>query len=224
MMLTCLPLMVVPLATDLTVTWPALVLFGPLAGPAVLAAFACFREHSGGGVKVISVYFKAWWRHLRRGLRVGLILAVAVVVIVVDALAFAGQVQAAAVVPFFGIVGLVGLATWFVELAAIEEFGRLRLRDSAKASLYCAIRGGGWSLVSLVGAAIWGLVLIGKPVLAWSIATAPVLFLIWANSRHALQPLRRHLEDGSTSPTTAQPVTVRQVVSSSPSRATLGAS
>lgn len=191
--LTTAPVWAVALATDLAVTWPALVVAAPLAAPAVYAAFACFSEHAAGGVKFASVYLSAWRCGWRRTLPFGVAATALILVVAVDAVALAGSAAGALTIPLLVVTAAVTGATFVTATAAAQEFASTRRRDLVKAGLYCSIRHGGWSLATLAALALWGLFLTRDAVLALTLALGPVLYFTWANARHALRPLRQRL-------------------------------
>jgi hypothetical protein len=184
------PIWLILLATDLSQTWPALLLAAPLAGPATYAAFACFADHTDGGLKVVSVYLRAWREGVRRAGPLGLAVTALVAVVVVDVIGLAGSPAGALAAPVLAMTGACGLASFFIAVAAAQEFAALRRLALIKASLYCAIRHGGWSLISLAALALWVAFLSRGAI--WSLAAVlgPVLYLVWANSRHSLTPVR----------------------------------
>ncbi|MDR1800056.1 MAG: hypothetical protein LBR19_09315 [Bifidobacteriaceae bacterium] len=196
-MLALAPVIGLALGTDLAQTWPALVLVAPLAGPAVYGVFGCCRAHGDGSTTVLRDYARAWRAGLRRALPLGVVAALFGLVIAVDVVALVGQPFGLVALPVVAMMAVVGLLAWLAALAALEEFGHLKRRDALKAALVCVIRQPAWSLLSLLGLGTWALVLAGRPVLALGVASGPVLYLVWANARHCLRPLRRHLEEAA---------------------------
>jgi hypothetical protein len=187
------PVWMVALGTDLALTWPALVITAPLFGPAAYAAFACFDDHLEGGLKVVSVYARAWRAGLRPGGTLGVAATLLGTVLVTDAVALAGSKSFALALPALATTGAVGLVTFFTCVGAAREFPAVKLRHLAKASLFCSVRGMGWSLVTLCAWALWGWFLTRNAVLALAVALGPILYLVWANSGHSLGPLRGSL-------------------------------
>jgi uncharacterized membrane protein YesL len=200
-LVTCLPLIALVVGTDLTRSWLATALVSPLLAPAVWAAFASFRAHGEGDLAIARVYFRAWRAAWRRIGPYGLAAALLTIVVVVDVQAVAGLALAYAVIPVLAVVTVVAWGTLTLALAATEEFPTLRRLDALKASLYYAIRRGQWTLVSLVIVGTWLAGLMAKPSLALTVATGPVLYVVWANCRAALRPLRERLEPAPVEPT-----------------------
>jgi hypothetical protein len=192
-MIATLPLSAVALATDLAHTWPALVMGFPLTAIACYAAFACFAEHSGGGLSVVRTFAAAWVDGLRQVGMYGVVGAAAAGILAVDIVGLAGTPLGWVAIPVLGTMAAVGLATLVVAIAAAGEFRSVRRVDLAKASLACAVRRGGWSLVSLAALGAWAATFAVRPALALTLVTGPVLYVVWSNSRHALQPLRLRL-------------------------------
>jgi hypothetical protein len=186
-----LPVWALALLTDVTVTWFPLALSLPLTAPALFAACATFRGHAEGEFAVIRPWARAWVRGVRRAGPFGLGLAALLVVLAADVLVVAGKAVAALALPGLAVVAAVGLVTFVTAVAAAEEFPDLTRFVTLKAALACSVRSLGWSLVTLVVLAVYGALLLGVPGWALGIATAPVLYVTWANARRALAPLRR---------------------------------
>ncbi|MDR1265908.1 MAG: hypothetical protein LBK42_10200 [Propionibacteriaceae bacterium] len=188
------PVVVLVLATDWTKTWLGLAALSPWAALAVHASFATFRDGGHGRVGVVRTWTRAWRRGLRRvgplALGGGAVLALAGC----DLIFLAGQPAAGLLLPGLVVVLVVGAATAWTALAAAEEFAALSRLAVLKAALFCAVRGGVWSLLSLAVVAVYGHLLVNQPVWTLGLATGPVLYLVWANSRRALRPLRARLE------------------------------
>jgi hypothetical protein len=195
-----LPLAVVAFATDLTRTWVLSIALTPLAAAAVYASFAAFRAHAGGETSVVRPWLRAWAAAWRRAGWWAALTAVALLVLVSDVLFAVGKSFGLALVLVAAVAGVVGLLTWLNGLAALEEFPRLKPLAAAKASLYCSVRGAGWSLITLAAAGLYLYFLAVRPVLALLAATGPVLYLIWANSRRSLAPLRAELDPANAAP------------------------
>jgi uncharacterized membrane protein YesL len=201
--LTTGPVIALVVATDLTRSWLAVGIVSPLLAPAVWAAFASFRAYQGGDLTIARTYLRSWQAAWRRVGPYGLAGALLFVIVVVDVLAVAGREAAYAVVPALAIVALLATGALFLALAATEEFSTVGRLAALKVGLYYAVRSPQRSLISLVATGTWLAAVNARPVLALSVATAPVLYLIWANCRAALRPLRQQLtpdEPGSLEP------------------------
>jgi hypothetical protein len=190
------PVWALALLTDVTVTWFPLTLALPLLAPALFAAFATFRGHAEGECAVIRPWARAWVQGVRRAGPFGLGLAALVVVLAADVLFVAGQAVAALALPGLAVVAAVALVTFVAAVAAAEEFPDLTRFVTAKAALACAVRGLGWSLVTLAVLAVYAVLLTGVPGWGLGVATAPVLYVAWANARRVLRPLREGARHG----------------------------
>ena len=185
--LTCLPIAILAFNTDLAQTWPELALLSPLLGPSLAATWAAFGAYSRDGAAGITrVYLRGWRESLRRVLPVSAIGSVWATVIAVDV--------AACVHWGIGPLGLVGAAGIAVVTAvvfvttwvALVEWPDVRRRDALQLSAYLAVRRTGWSAVSAVALSIGAVVLAAQPLLGVSVASAPVLYVVWASSRRVL--------------------------------------
>jgi uncharacterized membrane protein YesL len=183
------PLLAVLLTTDLASSWPLLVVLLPVAAPALTAAFAVFAAYSADStVGVIRMFARSWRASFRRAAGVGALAAAALVVLGVDAQAAGTRPAAAWAVPVLGVVALLVVATALLSLVAIAEVPGARLRTVLKAALYLAVRRWYLTVVSLAVLALLGALLASKPALAIGLATAPLLYVVWANSRYTLRP------------------------------------
>ncbi|MDR1078192.1 MAG: hypothetical protein LBL55_05975 [Propionibacteriaceae bacterium] len=188
------PLVVLLLATDWARAWPALALLSPLAALAAHASFAVFRDDGQGPVGLVRTWARAWRRGLRRVGPLALGGALVLALAWSDLIFLAGRPAAGLLAPGLAVVLAVGAATGWTALAAAEEFAATPRLAILKAALACALRGGGWSLLSLAATAVYGWLLLNQPAWTLGLATGPVLYLVWANARHALRPLRARLE------------------------------
>jgi hypothetical protein len=190
------PLVLLVFGTDLTQTWFAVVLSSPLAAPALFATFATFRAHADGDLQSARTWVRAWPGGVARTWRVGAVGAALLFVVAVDATFTAGTPLFTAMAPFLVLVVALATVTGVTLVAALEEFPNLRLWPTTKASLFCAVRGGGWSLLTLAALGVYASLLATNAFLALTLATGPVLYVLWANARHALAPVRREVETG----------------------------
>ncbi len=70
---------------------------------------------------------------------------------------------------------------------AFAERPAVRLRDAARACLYLALRRWYLTALSLVVLAFLQTLLASRPALALGLAAAPLLYVVWANSRFTLR-------------------------------------
>ncbi|MDR1514026.1 MAG: hypothetical protein LBS56_11220 [Propionibacteriaceae bacterium] len=188
------PLVLLVFGTDLTQTWFAVVLASPLAAPALFATFATFRAHADGDLQPARTWVRTWPGGVARTWRVGAAGAALLFVVAVDATFTAATPLFTAMAPFLALLVASATVTGVTLVAALEEFPGLRLWPTTKASLFCAVRGGGWSLLTLAALGVHASLLATNAFLALTLATGPVLYVLWANARHALAPVRREVE------------------------------
>lgn len=183
------PLLAVLLTTDPASSWPLLVVLLPLTTPALAAAFAVFSAYSADPtIGVVRTFVRAWRASFRRAAGVGAVTAAALVVLGVDAQAAAARHVAAWAAPALGVVALLVVATALLALVAIAEVPGARLRAVLKAALYLGARRWYLTVVSLAVLGLLVALLAAKPALAIGLATAPLLYVVWANSRYSLRP------------------------------------
>jgi uncharacterized membrane protein YesL len=188
--LACLPLVVVLLVTDPSRSWPLLALLAPLCAPALVAAFAVFAAYSAdGSTAVVRTFGAAWRRRLRPALAVGALTVAVLVVLGVDTRAVWGATAGALAIPFFATVAVVILATATLALVGLVERPDVRVRDLLRAALYLAVRRWYLSAASLVVLGLLVTMVGSRPVLGLGLAAAPLLYVVWANSRYAMRPV-----------------------------------
>lgn len=184
----CLPVLVLLLATDPTASWPALAVLSPLVAPALVAAFAVFAALSAdGSTTAVRTFWRAYRRHARRALAIGATTSAAVVVLAVDVAAVWGARIGAAAIPVFVTLIVLAVLTAVVALAAVPELPGVRLRDLLRTSLYLAVRR--WYL-SLPALAVLGLlagIVATRPAVGLGFVAAPLLFVVWGGCRFALR-------------------------------------
>lgn len=190
LVLTGLPLVAVLLMTDPTQTWPLVAGAVVLASPGLPAAFTVFARYSQHrDIAVARNYFGGWRRHGRRALIIGgLTVAVAVVLAVDIVWAFGHQIGAVAI-PVFGTLIVLVVGTGLGWLAAATERPEQGLWGLAKAAVYLMTRRWYLTLVSLACFLVLAVITIQSPALGLGIAAAPLLYIVWANTRHTLRPI-----------------------------------
>jgi uncharacterized membrane protein YesL len=184
----CAPLVLVVLTTDPGRTWPLLVLFAPLGGPALVAVFAVLRAYDQG---VSRVFWNAWRGSARRALTVGALATVALLVLGVDAAWLAGRTAGAVLLPVIAVVMTLIVITTVLVLVVLAEQPATRLRDAARASVYLGLRRWYLSLFSLVVLVLFEVLLAARPAIAIGVAASPLLYIVWANSRFTLTTIGR---------------------------------
>lgn len=193
---TALPLLIVLMTTDPRHTWPAVAVCAVLAVPALPAAFKVFALHSDEGERaVVRPFFRAWWGNLRRSLLIGAMLVGAVTVLAVDIVwvmrhdAATGSQVGAIAVPIFAILIVLSLFAGLGALVGILERPDASLFRLLKAALYLMLRRWYLALVSLACGGVFVLILAERPALGMGVVATPLLYLVWANTRHTLKPI-----------------------------------
>jgi uncharacterized membrane protein YesL len=181
----CAPLVLVVLTTDPGRTWPLLVLFAPLGGPALVAVFAVLRAGFSSG-DVVGVFWNAWRGSARRALTAGALATVALLVLGVDAAWLAGRTAGAVLLPVIAVVMTLIVITTVLTLVALAERPGARLRDIARTGVYLGLRRWYLSLFSLVVLVLFEVLLAARPAIAIGVAASPLLYIVWANSRFTL--------------------------------------
>lgn len=184
-----LPLVVLLLLTDPTVSWPLLAVAAVLAAPGLPAAFAVFSAHADGESAVVRPFLRAWRRHALRALLLGAATVSAVVVLAVD-VAWASRSQFGAVAtPVAALLGGLALAASLGATVAITERPDVSLGRLLKASLYLMVRRWYLTVVSLAAAGVLVAIIAERPAIGLGVAVAPLLYVVWANTRYTLRPI-----------------------------------
>jgi uncharacterized membrane protein YesL len=185
----CAPALAVLLLTDTGQTWPLLAVLAPLCAPALVGVFAVLRAFSQEGATAVFTTFGRTWRAAwRRATALGGLAAAALVVLGVD-LAWTRRVNGGALaVPVLVVLAVLVVATTVLALVALAERPAVRLRDALKVCGFLAIRRWYLTVATLAVLVVAQLLLAVSPLAALGIASAPVLYLVWANSRFTLRP------------------------------------
>ncbi|GAA3288730.1 hypothetical protein Dvina_39255 [Dactylosporangium vinaceum] len=182
------PVLAVALVTDTSRSWPLVALAAPLAAPGLCGLFAVFAGYRAGrSTAVVATFARAWRASLRRAVQLGAAAAGALVVLGVDARAAWGRPVGAVAIPVLATGMLVVVAAALLGLAALAERPAARLRDVARVSAYLGIRAWPLTLLSLTVLALLLTLFTARPAIALGLAAAPLLYVVWANSRFALR-------------------------------------
>lgn len=183
----CLPVVVVLLATDPARSWPLLALVAPICAPGVCGAFAVLSAYGKHrDVAVTRTFLRVWRASARRALATGALASALLVVLGVDAHAAWGRPIGALVLPLLVTAMVLVPAVTTLMLVVLAERPRARLRGTAPVCLYLALRRWPLTLLSLLVLALFEAFLAGHPALALGLAAAPLLYVVWANSRYTL--------------------------------------
>lgn len=185
-----LPFLVALLTADPVASWPLLALLSPFVAASGAAAFGLFSAYSADpSVGVVRTYLASYRATWRRSAALGATGVGAMLVLGVDLGWAWGSPVAVAAVPALAVLAVLVVATCLLGLVALAEVPGARLRDVVRAAAFLAVRR--WYLTALSLAALGLLVafLAVRPALAIGLATSPLLYVAWANSRFSLRPV-----------------------------------
>ncbi|WP_432492524.1 ferredoxin-NADPH reductase [Kineococcus auxinigenes] len=185
------PLLVAVLVVpDVTAGWPLLVLLtGALGAPALAAAAAVFSSFSTDGTTaVLRTFARSWARSLRRAVPLGSAAGAVLVVVGVDAVVLAGTTWGALTLPLLAVVALLAVAVAVLAAVQLAERPGARLRDVVRPSVWVAVRRWPFTLFSLAVLALLAAAVASRPALGLGLAAAPLLYVVWANSRWSVRP------------------------------------
>lgn len=184
----CLPVVVGLLVTDPARSWPLLALVAPVCAPGVCAAFAVFAAVTAErSAPVLATFARAWRASLRRATALGALATAALVVFGVDIRAAWGRPVGAVAIPVLVTAMVLTVSTALLALVVLAERPAARLRDALRACLYLAVRRWYLTVVSLAVLALLEALLARRPAIALGLAAAPLLYVVWANSRFTLR-------------------------------------
>jgi uncharacterized membrane protein YesL len=188
LVISCLPLVAGLLTTDPARSWPLLALVAPLCAPGLCAGFAVLSAFSGERSNaVLHTFVTAWRASLRRATALGALATAALVILGVDARAAWGHPVGAAAIPVLVTAMVLITATSLLALVVIAERPAVRLRDALRACLYLALRRWYLTAFSLAILALLEALVASRPAIALGLAAAPLLYVVWANSRYTLR-------------------------------------
>lgn len=184
----CLPFVVLLVTTNPAYSWPMLAVVAPLCAPAFAAAFTVFRQHGEGETRVWRGFGQAWKALARKALVIGVATTLVVTVLLVDIRMLSDTSFSVALVPALIVLTLMTLATAMVALVALAEVPSASLRDVFRSALILAVRRWYLVVVTLIVIAVQAVLFTALPAIALGLAAAPVLYVVWANSRYILRP------------------------------------
>jgi hypothetical protein len=184
----CLPLVVLVFTTRAARAWPLYALLAPTCAPALCAVFAVMSAYSAGGTGGVPRTFGRAWRATARPAMLWAAAATAALVVLgVDAYAAWGHRAGALTLPILAMLALLTVATALLGLVTITERPAARLRDVARACAYLAVRRWYLTAASLLVLALLAQLFVTRPAMALGLAAAPLLYVVWANSRFSLR-------------------------------------
>ncbi|BCB83254.1 ferredoxin-NADPH reductase [Phytohabitans suffuscus] len=196
----CTPLVLLAFTTDPARAWPLYALAAPLCAPGLCGVFAVMSAYSAGETGGVPRRFgRTWAATARPAMLWAAATTAALVVLAVDAAAAWGHRVGALALPILAMLALLTAATGLLGLVTIAERPTARLRDVARACAYLAVRRWYLTGASLLVLALLAQLFVARPALALGLAAAPLLYVVWANSRFSL---RAALDPRPTAPQT----------------------
>jgi uncharacterized membrane protein YesL len=183
------PLVALAVATDPARSWPLLAVAAAAAAPGAAAAFRAFSEHSQGGDGPVRAFARGYRDCWRPALAVGALTAGTLTVLLVDVRELAASAVGVLVIPLLAVLSVLALGLGAVCLAVVAEAPQARLCDALRASAYLAVRRWYLTAASLVAGGVQLAVFAQAPALALGVTAAPMLYVLWANSRYTLRPV-----------------------------------
>jgi len=160
--------------------WPFFVALSATLGPAVAASFGAF---SG------APFWPSYRKRFARSLGIGAAAAFAVIVLAVDFHLALGTPLGAAT-PMLALLIVLVVVTTTALLAIDVKPTRRSIVRVIVAAAYLSVRK--WYL-SLANLAVLGVLVgavVAKPAIGLFLLPAPALYIVWANTRHIVAPLR----------------------------------
>ena len=186
-----LPLIVLLVTTDPSLSWPLVALAAVPAGMGIAAAFGTFRAHADGEQSVIRMFFRQLGSLWRRSLVLSAIVVAIAVVAAVDVFVRVPTGVGGLVAPRLGGVAVRGVGPGIVGMVALTEDPRARIADVLRISLIICVRRWPFTLVSFAAIAVQAAVIVQAPALGIGLTSAACLYVVWAGARYALRPALR---------------------------------
>lgn len=181
----CLVAATLPLLLALAATaeplaaWPFFTALAVLCGPAAAGAFGAFAAFGEGEHRIGRAFWNAYRARFGRALAAAAVAAALVIVLAVDfQLALGGPFGA--VTPMLVLLIALAVAATTVLLATGAAWRPSALLSCA----YLALRGWHLSLVNLAVLGTLASAVVAKPAIGLFLLPAPVLYVVWANTRH----------------------------------------
>ncbi|MEU5671865.1 hypothetical protein ACGF3C_21855 [Micromonospora sp. NPDC047762] len=188
LVLGCLPLVTLAFTTEAERSWPLYALTTPLCAPGLCAVFAVMSAYSAGDTGgVLRTYYRAWRTTARPAMLWTAAAMAALVVLAVDARAAWGHRVGALALPVLATLIVLTVATTLLGLVTLSERPTARLREVARACVYLAVRRWYLTAVSLLVLMLLAQILTARPAIALGLAAAPLLYVVWANSRFTVR-------------------------------------
>ncbi|MBG6064735.1 hypothetical protein [Micromonospora ureilytica] len=188
LVLGCLPLVTLAFTTDAARSWPLYALTAPLCAPGLCAAFAVMSAYSAGDTGgVLRTYGRAWRATARPAMLWTAAAMTALVVLAVDARAAWGHRVGALALPVLATLIVLTVATTLLGLVTLADQPTARLRELARTCVYLAVRRWYLTAVSLLVLVLLVQLLAARPAIALGLAAAPLLYVVWANSRFTVR-------------------------------------
>ncbi|MEU4338019.1 hypothetical protein AB0F59_25755 [Micromonospora lupini] len=188
LVLGCLPLVTLAFTTEAARSWPLYALTAPLCAPGLCAAFAVMSAYSAGDTGgVLRTYGRAWRATARPAMLWTAAAVTALVVLAVDARAAWGHRVGALALPVLATLIVLTVATALLGLVTVTERPTAPLREVARTCVYLAVRRWYLTAASLLVLALFAQILAARPAIALGLAAAPLLYVVWANSRFTLR-------------------------------------
>jgi uncharacterized membrane protein YesL len=195
----CLPLVVGLVVTDPARSWPLLALVAPLCAPGLVGVFAVLasfgelasrsRSDVSGGRSTdhLRTFGRAWRASVRPATAVGALAVGALIVLGVDAKGAWERPIGAVALPVLVVLMVLVVSTTLHALVVLAERPTARLRLVLRACVYLAVRRWYLTAASLAVIALLGALVASRPAIGFGLAAAPLLYVVWANSRYALR-------------------------------------
>jgi uncharacterized membrane protein YesL len=183
-----LPLVLLAFTTEAARSWPLYALAAPLCAPGLCGVFAVMSAYSAGQAGTPLRTFARTWRATARPAMLWAAAATALLVVLgVDARFLWGHRAGALALPVLAMLAVLVTATALLGLVTIAERPAAPLRDVARACLYLAVRRWYVTAASLLVLALLAQLVTARPALGLGLAAAPLLYVVWGNSRFSLR-------------------------------------
>lgn len=186
----CAPLLfALAVVRDPLASWPFFVVLSGFCAPALAGVFGCFAALGPGSAEVWRPFRDAYRRAVKPALAAWFGGAALMVVLVLDAVVVYRTAWGPALMPFFVTAAVLVVSTVVAVIVALATTPAARLRDLAWPCLCLVARR--WYLAA-ANAVVLGLavaVVLTQPVVGLLVACAPLLYVVFGNTRAIVAPL-----------------------------------
>ncbi|MFT4030215.1 MAG: ferredoxin-NADPH reductase [Protaetiibacter sp.] len=181
-----LPLLVLLLTTDPSLSWPFLAVAAVPVGAGMAGVFWVFRDYREGERRLVLSFCRGLRRIAPRALALSSVVVGTVVVAAGDGVVLLSTQAGIWLAPLLGVIALLALSAGLVGLVAMCDAPNASLGRVLWVSLVIAVTRWPFTCISLAALAVQWTVFVTAPAVGIGVTSAATLYVVWAGSRHSL--------------------------------------